>query len=78
MLCDPPDVDLWRLTGVILFADGSLAEGQGGRSQKCPRCYTGGQHRCQPAPLPPSPRATRGQLRANMLRSERNIANTFC
>lgn len=39
---------------------GGLAEGQGGRSQKCPPCYTGAQCCCQPAPLPPSPRATRG------------------
>lgn len=39
---------------------GSLAEGQGGRSQRRPACYTGAQRCCQPAPLPPSPRATRG------------------
>lgn len=63
--CDPsPDVDSWKFGRCrIIVPGGGLAEGQGGRSPERPPRYAGARHCCQPAPSPPSPGATRGELR---------------
>lgn len=60
---DAPDVVLRKVEQCHIVAGGGLAEGQGGRSQKCPGCSAGARCCWQPAPLPPSPGATRGELR---------------
>lgn len=60
---DAPDVVLGKAERCHIVAGGGLAEGQGGRPQKCPGCSAGARCSRQPAPLPPSSGATRGELR---------------
>lgn len=59
LLCLPGKLSRVLCCGIV--AGGGLAEGQRGRSQKCPGCGAGPRRRRQPAALPPSPGATRGE-----------------
>lgn len=54
----------------IIVPGGGLAEVQGGRSPQRPPRYSGARRRCQPAPSPPSPGATRGEFKRGRKNAE--------